>query len=708
VTDTLHQGLTVHLPFATVEEFLQRYGEHLTRGGIYLRARSLKAPGTSVVLELRLEQGERVLYASAVVSWVTGARGSGVPGMGFKFISLDAPSRRLLEAAAASMPHARSSEPPVPRDVGPVDSSPEALYPTTSPSQSQPRLPSEDSGQLSVHGDVTDVRAPPFEAAPEPPHHGPIIGIELGTSNARAALVLESGEPAILRREAQGEIPAVVALSARGRFLVGTAARGQLVTNPRWAVTGFKRLLGRAPTAVELQETLRRLPYEVLASEAGTCAVRLADRAYPIEELCALVLREVKALAEERLKVPVHRAVISVPSWYGEPQQAAMQRAGLLAGLHVEHLVSDATAAAMAWARPVKPPPRVLVYDLGGGTFDASVLELRDGAYDLVCSGGDTFLGGVDFDAAVATWALAEFTSQTGVALSDRVAVQRVYEAAERAKIALSERPEARLTVALVTVANQRALDLDLTLTRPVLDRLTRPLVDRTMEICQELMRSRGLRADEIDAVVLAGGQSRALMVQERLTLMFGKKPVTAGNPEDAVALGAALIAASIAQRDGQPAIERLPTSIGVGLPGGRFQSVIPNGTPLPTRRTFVLSTTKDNQPAFQLLVFQGESTRASENAYLGTFRVDKLPPAPRGGVTIELTFELDRDCLLTVAARDAASQRDVSAHYATRDTPSVIKDRLKDLETQTPVPMVPPHPAGGVFGWVRKLLGNP
>ncbi len=705
MNDTVAQGLTVHLPFGTPEEFLLRYGAHLTRGGIYLRAKSLKPPGTPVVLDLRLEQGERVLFASAVVSWVTGAHGEGVPGMGFKFVTLDEPSRRFLEAAAEVMAHAQATEPPVPPRVGPVDSNADALSPVSSPSQTQPRLPSEDSGQLSVHGDVTEVKAPPFEPAVEPPRTGPIIGIDLGTSNARAAIVEESGAPSVLRREAQAVIPSVVALSARGRFLVGTAARGQLVTNPRWAVTGFKRLIGKAPTSPEAVETVRRQAFELVASDAGGCAVRLADRTYRIEELYALVLREVKALAEDRLKAPVNRAVISVPAWYTEAQREAVREAGTLAGLHVERLSTDPSAAALAWSHRHQHPQRVLVYDLGGGTFEASVLELKDGVYEVLSSAGDTFLGGSDFDAAIATWALSEFERLNSTSLTDRVAIQRVHEAAERAKVTLSERPEARLVVSLVTVVNQRPLDLDLTLTRSLLDKLTRPLVDRTMEMCQELLRARGLRADQIDAVIAVGGQSRAGLIDERLTVLFGKKPVTTGTPEDTVALGAALVGDSMLKQEAAAAVELLPLSIGVALPGGRFQSVIAKGATLPARKTFVLSTTKDNQSSFQLLVFQGESSRASENTYLGTFKVDQLPAAARGGVTIELSFEMDRECLLTITAREAVSNRDVSAHYATRDTPSLVKSRLKELESMTPAPLT--SPSNGVLGWVRKLWGT-
>jgi hypothetical protein len=417
----------------------------MSRGGIYLRAKSLKAPGTPVVLEVRLENGQRVLYANAVVSWVTGNKGTGVPGMGFTFVTLDAPSRRFLESAAASMPHARAAEPPVPRNVGPIDSSPDAVVMKEAPSQVHAQLPSEASGRLVVEGVSAQVTAPPFEATPPGRRTGPIIGIDLGTTNSCAAYLTSEGVPTLIRDDAQGLVPSVVALTLRGKLIVGQVAKGQLLTNPRWTVSGFKRLLGRSAESPQVVDLLERFPYEVTTwLETGECAVRLADRVYRLEELSALVLREVKQLAEQRLQTPINRAVITVPAWYDENQRNAVREAGKLAGLHVERIVNEPTAAAFAWGHRRRNPQRVLVYDLGGGTFDASVLELNDSVYEVVSTGGDTFLGGIDFDAAIVTSLVEGFEREHRAPLADRVALQRVYDAAERAKMALSELTQAR------------------------------------------------------------------------------------------------------------------------------------------------------------------------------------------------------------------------------------------------------------------------
>ncbi len=698
-------GLSVRLPFATAEEFLAKYGSNLTRGGIYLRSKALKNPGTSMLLEIKIENGTRVLYASAVVSYVTGNKGEGVTGMGFKFITLDAVSRRFLESAAAAMPHARSNEPPVPRNVGPIDTDPGAIPPELPPaSQAQAALPSELAGRLLVHGDSRQVKAPPFEPAPEPPRTGPIIGIDLGTTNSCAAIVRD-GKPFMLTwKDGQSLVPSIVALTPRGQLAVGAAAKTQLTTNPRWVVYGFKRLIGRPVDSPEVREVLKRFPYEVVPTEDGECAVQLSDRAYRLEELSALVLREIKQLAENRLNEPVHRAVITVPAWYSERQREAVREAGRLAGFHVERIVNEPTAAALAWGYSRRKPQRVLVYDLGGGTFDASVLEYTESVYEVVSTGGDSFLGGIDFDSAIVAQLLSDFEEKTDSVFTDRVAIQRVYDAAERAKMALSSLKEARIHVPFVTMVAGKPVDLDVTLTRAQLEKLTRSIVDRTMEVCQEVLRTRTLRADQIDEIVLVGGQSRAPLVQERIALLFGREPVMVGNPEEAVALGAALLADALDRKAGLLLIDVLPMSIGIGLPGGKFHPIILRNTSLPTTRKYRMVTTRENQKSLELSVFQGEAVRAGANTWLGTFKVPALPPGPRGAVAIELTFELSNECLLTITAREESTGQEIVSVFATRDTPSKVKEQIRALEEDTD-PEVDVFRPKGVMGWLKRLF---
>jgi molecular chaperone DnaK len=688
-------GLVVKLPFATPEEFLAKYGGNITRGGIYLRAKAVRPPGTAVTLDLRLASGDRLLYTAAVVHFVTGQQGQGISGMGLKFGEADAPTRRFLDSAVAVLPHAQSDVPPVPNGVGAADY--DVPAPTVAPS-----LPAAAPAPTPAEGPA---RADAPAAAPspalemvtaeslglateEPPRTGPVIGIDLGTTNSCAAFV-RGNKPGVLpSREGHNTVPSILAFNQRGKLVVGHPAKGQMLTNPRQTVYGAKRLVGRPYASPIVGQIKGRFHYEIAAGQSGEAAVRLGDRIYSLQQISALILREVREVAQNQLGQPISRAVITVPAYYNDNQRQAVREAGKLAGLYVERILNEPTAAALAYGYGKKLNQRVLVYDLGGGTFDASVLELHDTVYEVISTGGDTFLGGIDFDNAIVEHLLEEFQKQTGRAFQgDRVALQRINDAAERAKCALSERSEMRVHVAFVTMIDNKPYDLDVTLSRQKLIALTEKLVDRTVQVCEEVLQAKGLTPQDIDEVILVGGQSRFPLVHEKITKFFGRPPSKGVHPDEAVALGAALLAHSLGQLEGVVLIDVLPMAIGVGLPGGRFKPVLERNVSLPASKVYTLSTHRDGQTELELTVFQGDSDRAQDNEYLGTLRLAGLPKRPRGAVQVTVTFEVNNESLLKVTAREGSTGREVVSTFTTRDTPETVKARLSQQESAGPVP---------------------
>ncbi|MBE4752508.1 TIGR02266 family protein [Corallococcus sp. ZKHCc1 1396] len=688
-------GLVVKLPFATPEEFLAKYGGNITRGGIYLRAKAVRPPGTAVTLDLRLAGGDRLLYTAAVVHFVTGQQGQGISGMGLRFLEADAATRRFLDASVAVLPHAQSDVPPVPNGVGPADHAVPA--PAAAPAL-PPAAPADPGSASSARGNgpgaAPAAPAPALEMVTaetlglnteEPPRTGPVIGIDLGTTNSCAAFV-RGNKPGVLpSREGHNTVPSILAFNQRGKLVVGHPAKGQMLTNPRQTVYGAKRLVGRPYASPIVEQIKDRFHYEIAAGQAGEAAVRLGDRIYSLQQISALILREVREVAQNQLGQPISRAVITVPAYYNDNQRQAVREAGKLAGLYVERILNEPTAAALAYGYGRKLNQRVLVYDLGGGTFDASVLELHDTVYEVISTGGDTFLGGIDFDSAIVEYLLEEFRQQTGRAFQgDRVALQRINDAAERAKCALSERSEMRVHVAFVTMIDNKPYDLDVTLTRQKLIALTEKLVDRTVQVCDEVLQAKGLKAQDIDEVILVGGQSRFPLVHEKITKFFGRPPSKGVHPDEAVALGAALLAHSLGQLEGVVLIDVLPMAIGVGLPGGRFKPVLERNVSLPASKVYTLSTHRDDQTELELSVFQGDAERAPDNEYLGTLRLAGLPKRPRGAVQVTVTFEVSNESLLKVVAREATTGREVVSTFTTRDTPEAVKARLAQSEAES------------------------
>jgi molecular chaperone DnaK len=657
--------LAVKLPFATPEEFIAKYGPNISLGGIYLRMKAVKPPGTLVNLELKLADGRRLLHASTVIHFVTGQTGEGLSGMGLRFLEPSPETQRFLQTWVAPLPHARSPHPPVPPGAGPANHT----------------VPAETKGPTPrVAPAVTAapvIQAPPFELPTEAPQRtGPVIGIDLGTTNSCAAFV-RNNKPAVLpSREGHNTVPSIIALNARGKLVVGHPAKGQMVTNPQQTVFGAKRLVGRAHDSPLVQQLKHRFTYEIAPGESGEAAVKLGDRVYSLQQLSALILREVREVAQNQLGVPVSRAVITVPAYYNDNQRQAVREAGRLAGLYVERILNEPTAAALAYGYGRKLSQRVLVYDLGGGTFDASVLELSDTLYEVVSTGGDTFLGGIDFDNAITTYLLEDFHQKTGQAFQgDRVALQRIQEAAERAKCALSERSDVRVHVPFATMIDGKPYDVDVRLTREKLVALTEGLVDRTLQVCAEVLQAKGLRPKDIQEVILVGGQSRFPLVHEKITAFFGKPPTKNVHPDEAVAIGAALLAHSMGQVEGVVLIDVLPMAIGVGLPGGRFKPVLARNAALPASKGYELATTRDNQTELELAIFQGDSDKALENEYLGTLTLTGLPRAPRGRVRVAVTFAVDGECILKVTARELSQGTEVSSTFSSRQAPSPAQE---------------------------------
>jgi len=505
-----------------------------------------------------------------------------------------------------------------------------------------------------------------------------VIGIDLGTTNSCAAIVKDGKPYVIPSREGYNTVPSIVALNARHRLVVGHNAKAQLLTNPKNTVWGAKRLVGRPFDSSIVQDIKHKFAYEIVSGDDGLSAVRLGHDTLSLEQISALVLREVREVAQSHLGEEVNRAVITVPAYYNERQRAAVRNAGALAGLQVERILNEPTAAALAYAFGRKVKERVLVYDLGGGTFDASVLELQDNIYEVISTGGDTFLGGVDFDNRIVEKLLESYEKKVGRAFDgDRVALSRLVDAAERAKCALSERQEFDIQLPYLAMVDAKPVAFEGRLTREEIVRLVEPLVDRTIQVCADVLDAKGLTPKDVDEVLLVGGQSRMPLVHDKVQAFFGKPASKAVHPDEAVAIGAALLAHSLGSVEGVVLIDVLPMSIGVGLPGGRVKTIIERNTPLPARKQYGLATTRDGQTEFELVVFQGDSPHAGQCEYLGTVKLTGLPPGPRGMVKIAVGFELGAECLLTVTARDLHSNRHVRAVMSTRDSVEAVKKKL-------------------------------
>jgi molecular chaperone DnaK len=488
---------------------------------------------------------------------------------------------------------------------------------------------------------------------------GKIIGIDLGTTNSCVAIMEGDKPTVIVNEEGNRTTPSVVGFTKDGERLVGVIAKRQAITNPENTVFSAKRLIGRR--FEEAQQEVKRLPYSVIKADNGDCRIRVQGKDYSPQEISAQVLMKLKRDAEAYLGQPVTEAVITVPAYFNDSQRQATKDAGRIAGLDVKRIINEPTAAALAYGLDKKKDETIAVYDFGGGTFDISVLEVGDDVVEVKSTNGDTHLGGDDIDHLVMDWLVAEFKKETGIDVSNqKMVLQRLKEAAEKAKIELSAAQQTEINLPFLTADASGPKHLQKNLTRSQFERMIEPMVDRSLEPCRQAMKDAGVQAKDIDEVILVGGSTRIPLVQKKVKDLFAKEPNRSVNPDEVVAVGAA-VQAGVLSGDvtSMLLLDVTPLSLGIETLGGVMTVLIPRNTTIPTSKKEVFSTAADNQTAVDVFVFQGERPMARDNRMLGQFRLDGLPPAPRGMPQIEVTFDIDANGILSVSAKDKATNRE-------------------------------------------------
>ena len=510
-----------------------------------------------------------------------------------------------------------------------------------------------------------------------------VIGIDLGTTNSCIA-VMEGGEPVVIpNAEGARTTPSIVAVTKSGERLVGQVAKRQAVTNPENTVFSIKRFMGRKLNDPEVQRDLKLVPYSVSAASNGDVSVKVGDRSYSAPEVSAMILQKLKADAEAYLGEPVNEAVITVPAYFNDAQRQATKDAGKIAGLEVLRIINEPTAASLAYGLDKKHDELIAVYDLGGGTFDISILELGEGTFQVLSTNGDTHLGGDDFDQRVIDWLIEEFKKAEGIDLKqDRQALQRLKAEAEKAKIELSSAQQTEINLPFITADASGPKHLNITLSRAKLEQLVGDLLSGTLEPVKKALADAGKKPGDIDEIVLVGGQTRMPAVQKTVADYFGKEPHKGVNPDEVVAIGAA-VQAGVLKGEVKDVLllDVTPLTLGIETLGGVMTPIIQRNTTIPTAKSQTFSTAADNQPSVEIHVLQGERPMSGDNKSLGRFILDGILPAPRGIPQIEVTFDIDANGIVNVTARDKGSGREQK--ITIQSSGGLTKDEIDKMQRE-------------------------